>query len=132
MERPATPHRNNGLSCLLQRDAETATFVGHCLDYDLLECGKTEDDAWDNLKIVIKRHIEFCAARSAEGLNRQAKKERWDAFYEAIQRNPNSLRIETIEIDLSASLPENEIEMWIQMATIQEAINARRCPSPVV
>jgi hypothetical protein len=115
--------RNYYLSCLIKRDQATRSYIGHCLDHDLMECGATADEAWKNLKLIIKREIEHSNQTKAGGLNRQAKRECWDSFFEAIRRNPGDLKIETIEIDLPAPLPENEIGIWLQKFTLEEFWN---------
>ncbi|MGA8159356.1 MAG: hypothetical protein WCB76_01045, partial [Acidobacteriaceae bacterium] len=84
------------------KDANTQVYISHCLNHDLMECGKTSEEAWENLKTVIKRNLE----NPSPGLmGRQAKKECWDAFGEAIQRDPSNLKMEIIEIQVSAPLP---------------------------
>jgi len=99
------------------------------LDHDIMECGATADEAWGNLKSVIKRQIEHYNQTKAGGLNRPAKKECWDSFFNAIRQNPGGLTVETIEIDLPAPLPENEIEIWLQKFTLEEFWNGSRCMS---
>jgi hypothetical protein len=120
MNQPTQP-RNYSLSCLISRDQVTRSYIGHCLDYDLMECGATADDAWSNLKTVIKREIENQA--KAGSLTRQAKKEHWNEFFEALRSNKGVLTVETIEIDLPAPLPENEIGIWLQKFTLEEFWN---------
>lgn len=121
--------RNYSLSCLITRDQQTQAYIGHCLDHDLMECGATADEAWKNLKCVIKRKIEYSNQSNAGDLNRQAKKECWDSFFEAVQRNPGGLTVETIDIDLPAPLPENEIGIWLQKFTLEEFWNGWQCRS---
>lgn len=100
---PASPPRDNMLSCLIMKDANTQVYISHCLNHDLMECGKTSEEAWENLKTVIKRNLE----NPSPGLmGRQAKKECWDAFGEAIQRDPSNLKMEIIEIQVSARYPD--------------------------
>jgi hypothetical protein len=115
--------RNYSLSCLISRDQATSTYIGHCLDHDILECGATADEAWENLKGVIKRQIEHHNQTKAGVLNRQAKKEHWDSFFKAVRDNPSGLTVENIDIDLPAPLPENEIGIWLQKFTLEEFWN---------
>ena len=46
------------LRCLLTRDAETNRWLGHCLDLDIVTSAKDEDVVWDNLKAVVRLHVE--------------------------------------------------------------------------
>jgi hypothetical protein len=131
MEHQTQP-RNYSLSCLISRDHVTSTYIGHCLDHDIMECGASADDAWKNLKGVIKRQIEYHNQTKAGILNRQAKKECWDSFFEAVRRNPSGLTVETIEIDLPSPLPENEIGIWLQKFTLEEFWNGSQCSSTAV
>ena len=124
--------RNYSLSCLISRDAATSTYIGHCLDHDIMECGADADEAWKNLKRVIKRQIEYCNETKAGGLNRPAKRECWDSFFEAVRRDPSGLTVETIEIDLPAPLPENEIGIWLQKFILEDLWNGRQCQSTAV
>ncbi len=118
----ATPPRDNILSCLISRDAGTRMYVSHCLNHDLMECGSTADEAWENLKIVIKRNLE----NPSPGLmGRQAKKECWDAFGDAVRREPSKLVMETIEIEVSAPLPSSDIELWLQHFTLEGMLHER-------
>jgi hypothetical protein len=118
----ATPQRDNMLSCFITRDPGTQMYISHCLNHDLMECGKTSKEAWENLKIVIKRNLE----NPSPGLvGRQAKKECWDAFGEAIQRDPSNLKMETIEIQVSAPLPASDVELWLQQFTLEGMLHER-------
>jgi hypothetical protein len=131
MEHP-TNQRNYSLSCLISRDQVTSAYIGHCLDHDLMECGASADEAWENLKGVIKRQIEHYNQTKSGSLNRPAKKECWDSFFEAIRRNPGGLTVETIEIDTPPPLPENEIEIWLQKFILEEFWNGSGCKSTAV
>lgn len=125
----ATQPRSYFLSCLVTRDKVTRSYIGHCLDYDLMECGADAETAWKNLKNVIKRQLEHSNQTKAAVINRQARKECWDAFFEAMMRNPGNLKVETIDIDLPAPLPENEIGIWLQKFTLEEFWNGSSCSS---
>jgi hypothetical protein len=108
--------RKNGISCLIEQDSQTGVFIGHCLDFNLMECGPNPEDAWYNLKVVIKNHIEFCYAKYREGLLDQADKAAWDKFYCSLKRNPQDSRVEQIEIEVAEPLPEQEVPVWMQIA----------------
>lgn len=107
---------NQSLSCLTYLDESTGVFISHCLNYDLMDCGPTCDVAWQNLKIVMKNHIEFCYTNYPEGLMRKpARREKWDIFFNALRANPKDLIVEKMELELKPpSLPERELEFWIQ------------------
>jgi hypothetical protein len=123
--------RIHGLSCLVERDEQTGMFIGHCLDYDLMETGKSDEEAWSNLKTVVKHHIEHCYSFYQNGLKKQAAREDWDRFYQYLQENGGQCQIEKIEIELRPPLPEQDISIWIQ--GVVHAGSARRtaCVSPV-
>lgn len=106
--------RTYGLAVLTQKDEDSGAFVAHCLNYDLMECGNTPEIAWQNIKIVIKAQVEHCYTYDKAGLQRVAKQEEWDKFYEAVQKYPNSVKVEQIQIELKPPLPEHEIPIWIQ------------------
>jgi len=96
MTEPTTFHN---LSCLIERDEATGSYIGHCLNYDLMDSGKTQDEAWENIKFVLKNHIEFCYTHFQSGLKRGAKQQDWDRFFQAIQNNPKSVRMEKLELE---------------------------------
>ena len=105
----------NSLFCLVWKDEKIGVFVSHCLNYDLMECGPTADVAWDNLKFVMKNHVEYCYTSYQQGLKRKAGKKDWDRFFHLLERNPGSLTVDKIELELKPpSLPEQELEFWIQ------------------
>jgi len=110
--------RDYGLSCLTWRDTETRVYISHCLNYDLMETGSTADEAWKNLKTVMKHHIEYCYTRHPMGLRRSAPSERWQAFYVALQKqlkkNPQGVVVEMLEIDPLPPLPEHAVPLWVQ------------------
>lgn len=107
-----------GIACLTWRDKDTGVFISHCLNYDLMQCGDTMDEAWLNLKAAMKHHIEYCWSRYPNGLRRQANKDSWQRFYsglqKAIQENPTGIVVEKMDIDPLPPLPECEIPVWIQ------------------
>ena len=68
------------LSCLLTLDKETGRWNGHCLDFDIVTSGVDEDEAWQNLKAVVRLHVEECFNKWPDGLKRTASQERWNCF----------------------------------------------------
>lgn len=107
-----------GFACLTWQDDDTGVFISHCLNYDLMQCGDTEEEAWNNLKTAMKHHIEHCWSRYPAGLRRRAGKEDWQRFYralkKAVQDNGKGIVVEKMEIDPLPPLPEYEIPVWIQ------------------
>jgi hypothetical protein len=116
--RNAERQRDHGLSCLLWRDNDSNVFISHCLNFDLMDTGRTQNEALSNLKIVIKRHIEYCIARYPQGLKRSVSKKRWQKFYaerqKQLQENPAGVVVEKLQMKSFPPLPKYEISIWIQ------------------
>ena len=115
------PRFSSFLCCLGERDTETGLFLYHCLDYDVVESGKTWEEAWQSLKQVLKAHMEYCYAHNPSGLLRGAKRSEWDKFGKVLEQtlrdNPSSILVESIEIEMQPPLPVDEIPIWIQGVT---------------
>lgn len=112
MGAPAIMPRLTLLSCLSSRDQETGMYLSHCLNFDIMECGKTAEEAWQNLKISVKSYVEHCYTNYQEGLIEAAPQEKWDEFAAAATRR--APRMEQIEIELRPPLPEHESPVWMQ------------------
>ena len=110
----ATMLRFGVLSCLSSKDKETGMYISHCLNFDIMECGKTEEEAWQNVKHAVKYYIEHCYQNFQEGLQQDAGREKWVEFAEAAKHAGKAPRMETIEIELRPPLPENEVPVWMQ------------------
>ena len=119
-----TSQRKHGISCLIEQDPQTGVFIGHCLDFNLMEFGPSPENAWYNLKVVIKNHIEFCYAKYRDGLLDQADKESWDKFYSCLKKDPENYRVEQIEIEVAEPLPEQEVPVWMQVAGLPHVAGA--------
>lgn len=102
------------LSCLTSRDEETGLFLSHCLTYDLMEFGKTPDEAWENLKLCIKHYIEQCYTNYPEGLSASASREEWTAYIEELKNTKIPLRIDEITLELKPPLPDYEFPIWME------------------
>jgi hypothetical protein len=99
---------------LTEQNQASGLFVSRCLNYDLVESGQSWDEAWANLKIVMKNHIEFHAAHRPDALqnDRQADKELWDKFYQLIQKN--GVIVEQLALDIEEPKHDNTYEgIWI-------------------
>jgi hypothetical protein len=106
--------RDYGLSCLTWWDKETNVYISHCLNYDLMETGGTREESRKNLKMVMKHHIEHCYSRYPQGLKRSAPPEQWQEFFLSLQKNPQGVVMDQLDIDPLPPLPEHSIPIWIQ------------------
>lgn len=112
------------LSCLKGRDDETGLYVAHCLDFDLVESGPTPERAWENLKLVIKHHIEYCYTSDPKGLTISAEAHYWKQFASLMGTSAASDRvIESISIDLKPPLPAADVPVWIHGVTTWQNLN---------
>jgi hypothetical protein len=117
------------LSCLLTKDKETGRWGGHCLDFDIVTSGLDEDLAWENLKQVVRLHVENCFTHWQLGLKRSASQERWQVFNRL--RDPNKpFRQEKIHFDLVAPpLPD---EQWMAAFALPEGTDCGHIESVAV
>jgi hypothetical protein len=100
------------ISCLLRQDGETGRWEGHCLDFDLVTSGSTEDVAWENLKKVVKRHVEHCFTNWQPGLTRRrASQCAFDAFNKLVQED-RPFRQDKLSLILEE--PEHDQEHWLK------------------
>jgi len=118
--------RINVLQCLIGRDVETGMYEGHCLNFDIVECGKSEDEAWGNLKEATKRYIEHCYANYPEGLSVSAAREDWERWWSLEKASARPTRYDTILLDLKPPMPKMETPIWMQGA-VTDAPLARVC-----
>ena len=103
------------LSCLMGWDDETRLHLAHCLNFDLVECGKTDDEAWSNLKAAVKQYIEYCYSNYPEGLAEGASREEWERFAESLKYNDRPSRVETIDLELGQPyLAGDRSPIWMQ------------------
>jgi hypothetical protein len=101
------------LSCLISLDSETNLHLAHCLNFDLMECGPTAEDAWGNLKTSVKQYVEFCYTNHQEGLTVSADPEEWNEFAEALKHSQKPWKVDKISFDLKAPLPEFSAPIWM-------------------
>lgn len=102
------------LSCLSYVDEETGLYLSHCLNFDIMESGKTEEEAWQNVKLAVKYYVEHCYQNYQEGLVQGAPREKWAEFAEVAKHAVRPPRFEVIEFELRPPLPENEVPVWMQ------------------
>jgi hypothetical protein len=80
-----------------------------------MECGKTEDEAWGNLKAAVKQYIEHCYSNYPQGLAEGASREEWERFAESLKYNERPSRVETIQLELGQPfLAEDNNPIWMQ------------------
>ncbi len=61
---------------------EDGDCYAHCLEFDLVESGKSFEEAKDNIKSVIKAHIEWALGHdNMQNLLRSAPIEYWKRFF---------------------------------------------------
>ena len=66
------------LTCLIERDDATNLYVGHCLTFDLVSTSRVSwKEAWSNLLILIKRHIEYSYTHHRAGFFVSADDSDW-------------------------------------------------------
>lgn len=117
------------LSCLGRHDQETNLFVAHCLDFDLVESAPTWDQAWANLKQVVKHYIEYCCAYNPKGLMLSAEQHYWERFTSLVKDStPGSRMVESICIDLQPPLPATDVPVWIHGVTTWQSLSFERTP----
>lgn len=109
--------RINLLTCLAGQDTETGQHICHCLNFDIIEFGKTEDEAWENLKVSVKAYIEYCYTNYREGLAKSAAAEEWARFAELLKTGLRPERVDQIVIELKPPLPETMAPIWMQGVT---------------
>lgn len=113
MESPAT-QRLGLLSCLVSRDEETNLFLSHCLNFDIIECGHTADEAWENMKMAVKFFIEHCYTNYQQGFSYSADNDEWDEYACALKSSTKPPRVETIEIEMRPPLLQEGKPIWMQ------------------
>jgi hypothetical protein len=101
------------LRCLLTPDQETGRWNGHCLDLDVATSGKDADQAWHNLRAIVRLHVEHCFTNWQDGLKFRASDEEV-ATFEAL-KTKHRVRSEKITFNL---VPPQKFEepppLWIE------------------
>lgn len=113
-KRTTVPQIPNIFSCLLGPDDETGRWVAHCLDFDLVTSGKTEDDAWKHLLRIVKMHVEHCFTHRPEGLTQKADPADW-ALFTDLKKRTEFIRSEKISLTLIPPPDDDSLDFfWIQ------------------
>lgn len=108
------------LSCLLSEDAQTKRWLAHCLDFDLVTSGTDEDQAWKNLKSVVRLHVEQCFTHWQEGLAKRAPQPDWETF-KSLDKQQEIVRTEKITFKLVAKTPEFK-PLWMRGVELNEGV----------
>jgi hypothetical protein len=109
------------LRCLLQADPETGRWNGHCLDLDLATSGKDPDQAWLNLRAVVRLHVEHCFTHWQDGLKFRATPDEI-AVFEALEKH-QPVRREKMTFNLVPPQTREELpSLWIEAAEIDEGV----------
>ena len=110
------------LSCLTYKDEESEQYISHCLSLDVMEFGKTPDEAWKNLKTSIKHYIEYCFASYRKGFASSASRKDWHRFGEILKVS-GKFKVEEIDLALHSPLPESGYPLWMQEVSSNNASN---------
>jgi hypothetical protein len=99
---------------LISVDRESKKHLAHCLNFDLMECGNSADEAWENLKGVVKHFIEYSYTNNPESLTVSADAADWKRFAEALKDSTKPERVDSISIEYRPPLPELSAPIWMQ------------------
>jgi hypothetical protein len=103
------------LSCLLSKDEQTGRWLAHCLDFDLLTSAKSQDTAWENLRKIVRVHIEHCFTFHEDGLKLKAEPHEWSDFKRIKDHlESEGIPIRTDKITLRLIPVESGGELWIR------------------
>ncbi len=114
------------ISCLLRKDKETGRWEGHCLNFDIVTSGSTEEIAWENLKKVVRRHVEQCFTDWRPGLQRRAAECHWEEF-ETLKLKGIQFRQDKLSLYLVK--PKEDDEHWLRALASPEVINGSKAPA---
>lgn len=109
------------IRCLLDQDDQTGAWIGHCLDFDLVTSGESPDLAWNNLKSVVKLHIEHCFTHDQNGLDFHRAPDEDFALFEKLTNDHRLFRSDKINLNLVAPKAPDQISFWIQGAELDYA-----------
>ena len=102
-------------SCLLSKDEQTGRWLAHCLDFDLMTSAKSQDIAWENLRKVVRAHIEHCFTFHQDGLKMRAEDHEWANFREIeVRLKEQQIPIRTEKITLKLTPTKSGRELWIR------------------
>jgi hypothetical protein len=85
--------------CLTFHDQSTNLWINHCLDFDIVTSGMSEEDAWSGIKQALKSHVENCVGDDfMSGVSTRGNAEKWRIFID--QALASGVRSELIEFDI--------------------------------
>jgi hypothetical protein len=112
------------LPCLIELDPETSLYTGHCLTFDLVSTAHTPDGAVENLRTLIKRHIEYSYTHHKAGLSVTADQDEWQRWCNMVNSGQvKRLAVEPIEVCLNE--PWDSPTFWanVNFATGADSID---------
>lgn len=90
------------LPCLVELDQDTKLFTGHCLTYDLVSTAQSPRDAVENLRTLIKRHIEYSYTHHKAGLSVTADDSEWQRWKDMVNSGKvMRMSVEPIEVSFN-------------------------------
>jgi len=109
------------LPCLIEWDEGTKLFVGHCLTFDLVSTSpRASREAFDNLKHLIKLHIEYSYTHHQAGLSVTADESEWNRWRDLVNSGKVCKQaVEQIEVTLTE--PWNNPTFWADVKFTEEA-----------
>lgn len=116
-------HVPQSLPCVIERDRETNLFVGHCLTYDLVSTAKNKRDAIENLKGLIKCHIEYSYTHHKAGFSVTADESDWLRWREMVKSGELvQTAVEPIEVCFNE--PWDSPAFWASVNISKEAYSS--------
>lgn len=106
------------LSCLLSHDKQTGLWVNHCLDFDLVTSGTSEDQAWSAMKSILQSHVESCFQDGfVDGLSHKAGVDSWIAFAEHFMSG--NFRHERLKFQLKKNSQPEAPDLWLKGVEVE-------------
>jgi len=113
------------LRCLLQPDPETGRWNGHCLDLDIATSGTDPETTWQQLRSVVRMHVENCFTQWQKGLTRRATPNEIAVFEELSKTM--QVRCEKISFKLIPPAKEPMAPLWIKAVELEGKLDESAC-----
>lgn len=105
--------------CLTLYDQLTNLWISHCLDFNIVTSGMSEEDAWSGMKLALKAHVESCVAdNSHSSVYRRADTDKWRIFID--QALASGVRSELIEFDLKSDIWAPDL--WLKGVQVESLL----------
>ena len=104
----------SSISCLLSLDQETGSWIGKCLDFGLVTSGATEEQAWSNMKSVVKMHVEHCCRNSQEAVCSIPAAPAEMRRFEELWKNHEGWSDRIVLNLVAAKARESDVKFWIR------------------